>query len=203
MGTDSTGNARKGISFPDQCQGLLELTGCDESDISLGIDMDGTGSPARRYASLLNAISTWHGLGKKLIDCRSSDEPLFIIIGDLNGTDLCAIATGLTGFDRDITGLFMDQDFKIPGASLQLLDLCIGQDFNVSMPPCIDQFGGHNAHGAVIGGESLVELSHGPPNAQVLLEEVDLEARFCEVEGGLDSSDSSSNHKNGYNRGLG
>src|SRR4030042_3392031 len=165
--------------------------------------MDGTGSPARRRASLLNAIGTWHGLGKKLIDCRSSDEPLFIIIGDLNGTDLCAIATGLTRFDRDITGLFMDQDLKIPGASLQLLNLCIGQDFNVSMPPRIDQFRRHDAHGAVIGGERLVELGPGPPNAQVLLEEVDLKARFCKVEGGLDPSDSSSNHKNGSNRRLG
>jgi len=165
--------------------------------------MDGAGSPARRRASLLDAIGTWHGLGKKLIDCRSSDKPLFIIVRDLDGTDLGAIATGLTGFDRDITGLFVDQNFKIPGASLQLIDLCIGQDFNVSVPPCINQFGGHDAHGAVIGGERLVQLSHGPPNAQVLLEEVDLEARFCEVEGGLDPSDSSANHKNRSNRRLG
>ena len=127
MGTDSTGNTRKGISFPDQCQGLLELTGRDESDISLGIDMNGTGSPARRRASLLNAISTWHGLSKKLIDCRSSDQSLFIVVGDLDGTDLDAIATGLAGFDRDITGLFVDQDLKIPWASLHPVDPCIDQ----------------------------------------------------------------------------
>jgi hypothetical protein len=203
MGADSPGNARKRIPFPDQCQGLFELAGSNESNISLGIDMDGTGSPARRHASLLYAIGTWHGLGKKLIDGRSSDQPLFVIIGDLDGTDLCTIPTGLTGFDRNITGFFVDQDFEIPGASLHLVDLCMGQDFNVSMPPCVDQFGRHDAHRAVIGGERLVELGHGPPDAQVLLEEVDLKARFCEVEGGLDPSNSSANHKNGSNRGLG
>jgi len=125
MRTDSTRNAREGISFPDQCQGLLELAGRDESDISLGIDMDGAGGAARRHTSLLNTIGTWHGLGKKLIDGRPGDQPLFIIIGDLDGADLCAIATGLTGFDRNITGLFVDRDFKIPWASFHLVHFCI------------------------------------------------------------------------------
>jgi hypothetical protein len=53
----------------------------------------------------------------------------------------------------------------------------------------IQQLGRENSNGAVVGGESLVQLSHLPPDAGELFHQVDLEAHFRQVQGGLDPGD--------------
>jgi hypothetical protein len=36
-----------------------------------------------------------------------------------------------------------------------------GEQFNVDMPADLDQFGGENSHGTIVGGKSLIQLGHG------------------------------------------
>jgi hypothetical protein len=76
-------------------------------------------------------------------------------------------------------------------------DLRVGQDLNITVPACIDQLRGHDTHGTVVGGKRLVQLSHGSADAQAFFEEIDLEPRFSEVQGGLDSSDPSAHDEHG------
>ncbi len=181
----------EGQFFPDEFKGLLELAHRDQGNISLGIDMERAGGTAGRSPPLFDSIGARHGLGKELVDGGTGDQSLLVIIRNFNRADLGAVPAGLAVFKGDGAGLFVDEDLEVSGFSFDLLHLCIGEDLDVPMTARIDQLGRHDAHGAVIGREGLVELGHGPANADVLLQKVDLEAGFSEVERGLDASDSS------------
>jgi hypothetical protein len=141
MGAGISEDTRKGKGLPHKGKRFFKFTRRNESNVSLGIDMHWTGGPAWRRPSFCNAMGAGHGLGIELIDRRSGDQSFFKIIGNLNGADLDTFTTGLAGFDGDITGLLMDEDFEISGTSFNLFDACIGQDLNVSMPSRIHQFG--------------------------------------------------------------
>jgi len=157
--------------------------------------MDGTGSAAGRIAPFVNAIGTGHGLGEELIDGCASHQALLVIVRDLDRADLCTLTAGLAIFDRYITGLLLNEDFKSSGLAFDFLDSGIGEYFNVPMATCIDQFGGHDAHGAIIGGKGLIQLRHGAPDTKLFFEEIDFQARFGKVEGSLNSPNSSTHHK--------
>jgi hypothetical protein len=49
-----------------------------------------------------------------------------------------------------------------------------GQEFDVEMPADLDQFGRDNSHGAVIGGEGLVQRRHGPADGGSLFQKIDI-----------------------------
>jgi len=57
------------------------------------------------------------------------------------------------------------------------------------VPPGLDQLGRDSAHGAVVGGEGLVELGHLAANGRLRLDQVDLEAPLGEIERGLHPGD--------------
>jgi hypothetical protein len=59
----------------------------------------------------------------------------------------------------------------------------------VGVPTALHQLGGDDSHGAVVGGERLVQLRHGSANPRTLLHQVDVDARIGQVKGGLDSGD--------------
>jgi hypothetical protein len=203
MGADPTGDPGERVFLSHEGQGLFKLAGCNEGNVTLGVHVDRAGSPAGRLSSLLNPISTRHGLSKELIDGRAVDKAFFIIVGDLHRTGLYAVGASLTFLKGDVTGFLMNRNFKMSRASLHLLHSSIGQNLDVAVATRIDQFRRHDTHGAIIGGESFVELGHGPANTDVLFEEVDFKARFSEIEGGLDSTDPSSDDQNGTYRGVG
>jgi hypothetical protein len=51
----------------------------------------------------------------------------------------------------------------------------------------IQQLGRENSYGTVIGGKGLVQLSHLPTDARILLNQVDADSHVAEVERGLHS----------------
>jgi len=63
------------------------------------------------------------------------------------------------------------------------------QDFYVWVPADLDQFRCQNSHRAVIGWKGLIELGHVAANARPLLNQVDLESSSGQVQGCLDTTD--------------
>jgi hypothetical protein len=82
----------------------------------------------------------------------------------------------------DAPGPFPDLDLEIPGASLDRLKIRVSDELDVQMPADLDQFGGDNSHGTVIGGEGLVQLSHSPSDSRGFLEEIDVISRIRQIE---------------------
>ena len=67
------------------------------------------------------------------------------------------------------------------------------------MPADLDQFGGNDSHGAVIGGKSLVQLGHGAPNGRGFFDKIDVETGFGQIQGGLHTGDAAADHHHGSN----
>jgi hypothetical protein len=57
------------------------------------------------------------------------------------------------------------------------------------MPADLDQFGRDNSHGAVVGGEGLVQRRHGPSDGGALFQKIDVIPRTSEIQSALHSGD--------------
>src|SRR5208337_2667769 len=98
----------------------------------------------------------------------------------------------------------LDGDREITRLPLDAFHFAQGEDFNVPVPADLDQPRGHGAHGAIVGGESLVELGHDPADAGLALGQVNLDAGGREIEGRLHAADSAADYQGGADRmGLG
>jgi len=64
--------------------------------------------------------------------------------------------------------------FEISRASFYGLKIRVSDELDIEMPADLDQFGGDNSHGAVVGGEGLIQLSHGPADGRRRLEQIDI-----------------------------
>jgi len=72
-----------------------------------------------------------------------------------------------------------------------------GEQFNVNVPADLDQFGGNNSHGTVIGGKGLVQLGHHPADGAGLFNEVDIKTGIGQIQSGLHSGDAAADHHYG------
>jgi len=81
------------------------------------------------------------------------------------------------------TGTFEDLDLEVPLFSAQIHHLTEREEFDVKMPADLDQFRGKDSHGAIIGGEGLVQLRHDPSNRGRFLHQIDVVSRVCKVKG--------------------
>src|SRR5208337_2342991 len=94
----------------------------------------------------------------------------------------------------------LDSDREITRLPLDPFHFAQGEDFNVPVPADLDQPRGHGTHGAVVGGEGLVELGHDPADAGLVLGQVNLDAGGREIEGRLHAADSAANHQRSADR---
>ncbi len=67
------------------------------------------------------------------------------------------------------------------------------------MPADLDQSGRDRSHGAVIGGEGLVELCHDPTNGGFAVCQIDLDASRCQIESGRHPANSAADDQCGTN----
>ncbi|MBA7610842.1 hypothetical protein ES703_18056 [subsurface metagenome] len=95
-----------------------------------------------------------------------------------------------------ISRLLEQGHVEIARLPLDLLDIVIGQDRYVQVPGTLDEFGGQNAHGTIIGGEGLVQLGHPATDGWVLVHQIDLEAGIGQVQGSLYATDPSTHYHN-------
>jgi hypothetical protein len=64
------------------------------------------------------------------------------------------------------------------------------------MPADLDQFGRDNSHGAVIGGEGLVQRRHHPTDGGALFKKIDVIAGVCEIQSRLHACDPAAHDQN-------
>jgi len=64
----------------------------------------------------------------------------------------------------DATGFFPDFHLEIPGRTFNGLQICIRDQLDVQVPADLDQLGGDDSHGAIIGWKGFVQLGHDAPD---------------------------------------
>jgi hypothetical protein len=101
------------------------------------------------------------------MSCLPVKNPLMGDRAVLNTT----AATGTAGH-IDASGALFDFHLEIARRPFHRFQVRVGDQFNVQMPADLDQFGRNDSHGAVVGGKSLVQLSHGAPNGWALFQKV-------------------------------
>ena len=130
-----------------------------------------------------------HRLRKVDVDRLGQRQILVVGIGDLGRAVLDAgRAAGALVLD-DVAGLPVQGDLEVARLPLDADDFGIAQDVYVGMPAAFDELGRLDAHRAVVGGKRLVELRHLAADGRRLVHEVDPEAGFGEIEGGLNAAD--------------
>ena len=197
MVTDTPANAREGIVHFDDAQRVRPTSLANQSDVALGALMSGAGVAAGRDAALLDGESVRHRLRVEFIGRAAWRKPLIERIRDNDRAHFDAVAAGDALAGLDIARLAQNRDGEIARLSRDAFDFGIGQDFDIRMAPSFDQPRRDGAHGAVVGRESFIQLCHVSADGRLLLDEIDLEALFGQIERGLHPRDATANDQHG------
>ena len=137
------------------------------------IEIDGTGrtefftGPAFSLLQIntvvrIDGVFQGYGLGVWHIDGLAFDQLFVVNVIYFFGTFFCTYAAGDAFVHVHIAGMLDNGYGKIAFFSRNVFQFRQGEQFDVDMPADLDQFGGDNSHGAVVGGKGLVQLGHGP-----------------------------------------
>ena len=94
----------------------------------------------------------------------------------------------------NVPGLLGQSYLKVSSFAFYAVDFRIRQDLDIGIPADLDQFGCENSYRAVIRGKGLVKLGHVAANGRRAVHQIDLETRSRQIERGLNSADSPSDH---------
>ncbi len=130
-----------------------------------------------------------HCLGILDVDRFAFDQVFVEGVVHLLGALLCAGPAGDTLFHVHVAGALDHLHGKVSRFAAHVRDFRKGQELDVEMPADLDQFGRDNSHGAVIGGEGLVQRRHGPADGGSLFQQIDVIAGVGEVQSGLHAGD--------------
>ena len=190
MVADAAADGGQRAALAHEVVGFLELAGGDEGDVALGVDAGGAGAAARgRRGGLGDGEEIGDGLGVEAGDGLAGAQAAVEVAGQRDGAGLGTVAAGVAFFGIDEARLAGDLDGEIAGGTVDLLHVGERDDFDIFVAGAFDELGGEDAHGAIAGGESLVELGHFAADGGGGIDEVDLEAGLGEVQGGLDAGD--------------
>ena len=195
MGADHAAGAREGVGLADKCQGLLVLPLGDQRHVPLCVHSIGAVQPTGRDPLLRDREHVRDGLWVQPVDGRPGGEPLVEPVLKPGRAHLFAVAAAVALLFVDETGTSSDADTEIAGPAVDTDQIGVGEDLDVGVTAGLHQLGGDHAHGAVIGGERLVQLGHIPADGRLLLEEEHLEAGVRTVEGGLHAGYPGTHHQ--------
>ena len=69
-----------------------------------------------------------------------------------------------------------------------------GKKLDIRVPADLDQLGGDNSHGTIIGGKGFVDLRHGAADGRAFFHQVDEIAGIGQIQGGLHPGDTTADH---------
>jgi hypothetical protein len=95
-----------------------------------------------------------------------------------------------------------NRDLKVTLFPFNTLDIGKGDQLYVNVPADLDQFGRDNSHGAVVGGEGLVQLGHNPANGGGPLNQIYVKAGVGQIQGALHPGNASADHQHRSNDGF-
>ena len=196
VGTDAADGARQGQPIHDQGQGLGILALLDELDVTLGAEIGGAGPDARGPVRFLDGERGGNGLGIEPVNRFALRQPEVEFVGHRHRANLGTGPAAGAFAGVDVARFFIHADRKIPRLTRDALYFRQGVDLDVQVPTAFHQFGGDDAHGAVIGGEGLVQLGHDPADGRLLFHQMDIETGVSQVQGRLHPGDPGAYHHN-------
>ena len=168
VGADPADGPRQGQPIHDQGQGLGIFVLLDELHVTLGAEIGRAGPDARGPVGFLDGEGGGNGLGIEPVNRLAFRQPQVEIVGHPHRAHL-GTGPAAGAFARvDVTGFFLHADREIPRRTTHGLHFGQGVDLDVQVPAAFHQFGRDDAHGAVIGGEGLVQLGHDPADGRLL-----------------------------------
>ena len=140
-----------------------------------------------RHSSAVDDIGRGHGLGEGDVDRPAAAQAHLELVGHDHRADQRAVAAGGALVLVHVAGLFAHADLEIAHVAGNVLDLGVGQQFNLGMSTDIHHLGAENSYAALDVGIDLVELGHDAADGRLFLHQVDLVAGVGQVQGGLDA----------------
>ena len=92
-------------------------------------------------------------------------EPFLVQIGKGNRANCGAVATANALGHINVARPAAQGDAEVPGLAVHVEHVRIGEQFDVQVAARVHQSGADAAHGAIIGGEGLVQLRHVPADS--------------------------------------
>ncbi|OPY08640.1 MAG: hypothetical protein A4E66_01833 [Syntrophus sp. PtaB.Bin001] len=132
--------------------------------------------------AFINISNQGNGLGEIDMDGLVLRYLLIVDIGINYRAILHTNRTPRTFVLDDVSWFSLQRYLEISHLSRYTINFRVSQDLDIWMPADLDQFGCKNSHGAVIGGEGLIQLGHMTPDAGRLLHQVYLETRRGQIE---------------------
>ena len=177
----------EGIVLLDYLQGFFVALFADQRNITLGAGVGRASCLAGARTFFGDDVRTGDGLRVGFVGRGSRGKALVELTRHGDGTDLDAVVAGSALFEIDVPRATADGGPKVPWLTLETQQIGCGQDLDVPVPPGLDQLGRQDAHGAVIGGEGLVQLGHFAANRRGTLNQIDLDIRIGQVQSRLDA----------------
>ena len=176
MVADTAANAGEWIIFFDDPQRFLVTPFADHGDVALRPLPGGAGVAAGGDALFLDGVSVGDGLGIQFVGCFALVQAAVKPVVHDDGADGGAVAAGGAFVNVNVAGMALDDGRKMPRLPLQLDQFAVSQNLNVVMSGRTDQPRADGTHGAVIGGEGLVQRGHVAADGRFFLDQVHLEA---------------------------
>src|SRR4030042_4069954 len=176
MIADPPHRRRERIILFDHLEGLLIAARLNKRNIALGACLRRAGALAGARSLRGYQEGIWNSLRVGTINSFSLIQSLIKLIWQNDGTDLCAVIATRTFPNIDISRPLPDLGLKMPGFSLERNQIGTRDDFDITMAACLDEFWREDAHRAVVGWKSLVQLGHHPTNGRRGLKEVNIVA---------------------------
>jgi hypothetical protein len=131
MVTNPATDSRKGIFFFDQPEGFSEFSPGNEGHVPLDADVGRAFHLAGGGPIFRNSKGAGDGLGIFLKGRLSLAEALIIFIGQCDGADIGAIATGRAFGGIDKAWMFSNKDFEVTFRAIDLLHLGTSDEVDV------------------------------------------------------------------------
>ncbi len=199
MVADPPADGGEGVILQDGAVGVGVAALGNEGHVALRSLVNGATVAAGRSAQFLDGVSVGDGLGVELVNSLAFGEASVEFVQSDDGAGGRAIAAAGALLQVHVTRMLLHGDGEVAWLPFDALHVGVGEQFDVQMPPHLHQLGRHDAHGAVVGGEGLVELSHDPADGWGLVQQVDLEARLGQIERGLHAADPRADHQHRAN----
>ncbi len=191
MVADTAADAGERVVFLDDPDRVVVAPFANQGDIPLGALVRRAGVPAGSDAPLFNGKGVGHPLRVELVGSVTLVQVGVKGVREGDGANAGTLtAAGALG-NVDVARPHAHGGRKVPGPPIQLEQVGVGNDVDIQVPAGLDQLGRNNAHGAVVGGEGLVELGHVAADGRLFFQQVDVQARLGQIERGLNSGYSS------------
>ena len=192
---DPAADPDKGHGLVDDLKGLVHLARGQQLHISVGVNPRRAGDAAGGDAFFVHREGAGDRLGEHAIDGVLIGQELLEEAHGLDRAVLGAVAAALAQVDIYPAVLLLHGHGVIARLTTDLLHIRPGDHLDVQMPAHAHQPRADGAHGAVIGGEGLVQTDHPPADRGFALQEVHLDPGLRQVQGGLHAADAGAHYQ--------